>query len=141
MPFEMQQTHIRTKRSELRSGCDQSEGKGGRTSRTINALSVDAIERGAGRVVAVGAATRRANRDASAIEDADGLSVGVGTSMGDSHDGSEDESNAKSVHGGQVQERVKERQKGGKVSVRVAQSEISVSAQVSFTLHSTSFST
>lgn len=106
--FSMQQTYVRTRRSECSPLLSRGSRKGSRTSRTINALGVDAIQRSAGRVVAVGAASRRTNRDSSAIQNADGLRVGVGPSVSNGHDGSENESKAQNLHSGQVQGRVAE---------------------------------
>jgi hypothetical protein len=77
-----------------------------RTSRSIDALGVDAIERGAGGVVAVGAASRRANRDSGAAEDADGLGVGVGAGRNHSNEDGEDEGDSEDTHDVWVRVRV-----------------------------------
>ena len=78
----------------------------GRTRRTINALGVNAIERGAGGVVAVRAASRRAHRNSGAVQDGDGLGVGVGTSLHNGDGDSEDESDSEEAHDVSVQREV-----------------------------------
>lgn len=71
-----------------------------RTASSVDALRVDAIERGAGRVVAVGATSRRADADSGSRESSDSITVAVGTG-GDSHDSdSKDYSDSEGTHVG-----------------------------------------
>lgn len=74
-----------------------------RTSRTINALGVDAVQRSAGGAGAVRAATRRTNRNSSAAQDRDGLGVRVGASISHGNHCCENKASREDLHGGGVQ--------------------------------------
>lgn len=74
-----------------------------RTSRTINALGVDAVQRSAGGAGAVGAATRRTNRNSSAVQNGDGLGVRVGASISHGNHCCENKASREDLHGRVVQ--------------------------------------
>lgn len=80
-----------------------------RTRRAINALSVDTIEGCAGRVVAVAAATRGADGDASRGEQGHGLRVGVGLRGGNKNQSGQDQSDANNLHDEEARRRVKKK--------------------------------